>query len=94
MNQAYSVSHTRSLHLGIAHPNPILARAWDYSCAVSHAFDDLKTKQRVQGLTPAEAGDLHRLGAAALAAHHVVDALLDAHHGTFNAPHPYAGYDQ
>lgn len=94
MTQAYPVTSARSLHLGIARPTPTLARAWDYSCAVSQEFDDLKTKQRVQGLTPAEACDLHRLGAAALAAHHVVDALLDAHHGTFNAPHAYAGYDQ
>ena len=93
MTQAYPVTSARTPRLGISLPSPTLTRAWDYFCAVSQAFDDLKTKQRVQGLTPAEACDLHRLGAAALAAHQAVDALLDARHGTFNVPHAYAGYD-
>ena len=78
--------------LGIRDPGPVLTEAWDYFRSLCGPFDDFTAKLRVGGLTAIEQLEYTALGVSCLAAHHVIDALIDAHNGVFHTPVAYAGY--
>jgi hypothetical protein len=76
--------------LGIANPGLVLSKAWAYFSDLDDTRHEMSVKQASQGLTRSERKKFKVLGAACVAANQVVDALIDARDGVFNAPQAYA----